>query len=70
MRYHQCILLTVLMFSGILQTTARTCAARTEDAGTGEQQNLEKSVVLIRSVKQDFYYVTPWKKKAMRQSIV
>ena len=33
------------------------------------QQGFEKSVVLIRSVHQDFDYVTPWKQKAMNQSI-
>ena len=37
--------------------------------GTTEQQGLEKSVVLIRSVRQDFDYVTPWKQKAMVQGI-
>ena len=36
---------------------------------SNEQQGLEKSVVLIRSVHQDFDYVTPWKQKAMNQSI-
>ncbi|MBW7992459.1 MAG: serine protease [Planctomycetes bacterium] len=34
-----------------------------------EQQEFDKSVVLIRSVHQDFDYVTPWKQKAMNQSI-
>lgn len=34
-----------------------------------EQQQFEKSVILIRSVHQDFDYVTPWKQKAMNQSI-
>ncbi len=60
MRYHQCILFTVLMFSGPDKIGA---------SQTTEQQSLEKSVVLIRSIKQDFDYVTPWKQKAMRQSI-
>jgi len=36
---------------------------------TGEQKNLEKSVVLIRSVRQDFDYVTPWKQMAMSRGI-
>jgi S1-C subfamily serine protease len=67
MRYHQCILFMFLTFSGILNASQTT--ARTENAGTGEQQSLEKSVFLIRSIKQDFDYVTPWKQKAMRQSI-
>ena len=34
-----------------------------------EQQSLEKSVVLIRSAKQDFDYTTPWKQAAMKQGI-
>ena len=34
-----------------------------------EQQSLEKSVVLIRSAKQDFDYTTPWKQAAMEQGI-
>ena len=36
---------------------------------SNEQQEFEKSVILIRSVHQDFDYVTPWKQKAMNQSI-
>lgn len=32
-----------------------------------EQQNFDKSVVLIRCVKQDFDYTTPWKQEAMSQ---
>ena len=35
----------------------------------GEQQDLAKSVVLIRSIEQDFDYVTPWKHKGMREGI-
>ncbi len=31
------------------------------------QRSFEKSVVLIRAVKQDFDYTTPWKQKAMTQ---
>jgi len=38
-------------------------------AQSGQQQDLEKSVVLIRSIKQDFDYVTPWKQEAMREGI-
>jgi len=34
-----------------------------------EQQDLEKSVVLIRSAKQDFNYTTPWKQAPMSQGI-
>jgi len=34
-----------------------------------EQQNIEKSVVMIRSVRQDFDYVTPWKQTAMSQGV-
>ncbi len=36
---------------------------------SNEQQEFDKSVVLIRCVHQDFDYVTPWKQKAMNQSI-
>lgn len=36
---------------------------------TTDQQGLKKSVVLIRSVKQDFDYVTPWKQKALAQDL-
>ena len=32
-----------------------------------DQQNFDKSVVLIRCVKQDFDYTTPWKQEAMSQ---
>jgi len=35
--------------------------------GPAEQQNFDKSVVLIRCVKQDFDYTTPWKQEAMSQ---
>ena len=66
MRYHQCILFTVLTFSGILSASQ---TPKGVPFGTTGQQSLEKSVVLIRSVKQDFDYVTPWKQKAMMQSI-
>ena len=34
-----------------------------------EQQGLEKSVVLVRSARQDFDYPTPWKQAAMSQGI-
>ena len=66
------------MFSGVLnasQTTERPVVARLAARASQsskpnrDRQSLEKSVVLIRSVKQDFDYVTPWKQKAMRQSI-
>ena len=36
---------------------------------TAKQQGLEKSVVMIRSARQDFNYTTPWKQTAMSQSI-
>ncbi|MHC4315529.1 MAG: S1 family peptidase [Planctomycetota bacterium] len=36
---------------------------------TVKQQGLEKSVVLIRSARQDFNYTTPWKQTAMSQAI-
>ncbi len=34
-----------------------------------EPEELEKSVVMIRSVGQDFDYVTPWEQKAMTQGV-
>ncbi|MHC4396413.1 MAG: S1C family serine protease [Planctomycetota bacterium] len=34
-----------------------------------EQQNLEKSVVMIRGVSQSFDYTTPWKQNPMQQGI-
>jgi S1-C subfamily serine protease len=34
-----------------------------------EKQNFNKSIVMIRSVKQDFDYVAPWKQKPMSQGI-
>ncbi len=37
-----------------------------QEAGPG---NLEKSVVMIRSVSQDFDYLMPWKQKQMSQGI-
>jgi S1-C subfamily serine protease len=36
---------------------------------SNEQKEFDKSVVLIRCVHQGFDYVTPWKQKAMNQSI-
>ena len=36
---------------------------------SNEQQEFDKSVILIRSVHQGFDYVTPWKQKTMNQSI-
>ncbi|MBA7660690.1 hypothetical protein ES703_68695 [subsurface metagenome] len=36
---------------------------------TAKQQGLEKSVVLIRSARQDLDYTTPWKQTAMSQGI-
>ena len=33
----------------------------------GEQNTFDKSVVLIRCVKQDFDYTTPWKQRPMTQ---
>ncbi len=35
----------------------------------GQSDELDKSVVLIRSVAQEFDYVTPWKQKMMTQSL-
>jgi len=58
MYYYQWILVAVSVFSGVLNASQ-----------TNKQQGLEKSVVLIRSIKQDFDYVTPWKQKAMMQVI-
>jgi S1-C subfamily serine protease len=58
MCYYQWILVALSVFSGVLNAPQTT-----------KQQGLEKSVVLIRSIKQDFDYVTPWKQKAMRQVI-
>jgi len=43
--------------------------AANSGASAAEQQSFEKSVVLIRSVRQDFDYVTPWKQKAMSQGV-
>lgn len=34
-----------------------------------DQNSLDKSVVLIRSVRQDFDYLSPWKQSPMRQGI-
>jgi S1-C subfamily serine protease len=36
---------------------------------SNEQRQFDKSVILIRCVHQEFDYVTPWKQKAMKQSI-
>jgi S1-C subfamily serine protease len=52
------IVVTVLVFSSNINAS-----------GGNEQQKFDKSVILIRSVHQDFDYVTPWKQKAMSQSI-
>ncbi len=35
----------------------------------GQEKGLDKSVVLIRTVKQDYDYVTPWKQKTMTQGL-
>jgi len=37
------------------------------EKASGEQLSMEKSVVLIRSVSQDFDYAMPWKQKSMSQ---
>ena len=55
----RCALLTAIT---VLLLPAPTQAA--EDAG---HETLEKSVVLIRSVRQDFDHTTPWKQTAMSQ---
>ena len=52
------IIVGISVFSGDLDAS-----------GSSEQQEFDKSVVLIRSVHQAFDYVTPWKQKAMNQSI-
>jgi S1-C subfamily serine protease len=60
MCFQKRILLTVTAVSMF------SCSLR---ASQSSVQELEKSVILIRSVHQDFDYVTPWKQKAMNQSI-
>lgn len=44
------------------------CSSLSASRGTG-LQHPEKSVVLIRSIKQDFDYVIPWKRKNMTRSM-
>ncbi|MHC4913110.1 MAG: trypsin-like peptidase domain-containing protein, partial [Planctomycetota bacterium] len=44
------------------------CGSRTVSRA-GEQNGLDKSVVLIRSVSQAFDYTIPWKQTAMSQGI-
>ena len=44
------------------------CGGTDLSQGAG-QQGLEKSVVMIRSVRQSFDYTTPWKQQAMSQGI-
>jgi S1-C subfamily serine protease len=51
----------------ILFGVAALAAAGGSDTPPAEQQNFDKSVVLIRCVKQDFDYTTPWKQEAMSQ---
>jgi len=53
----------IFLFSVAAIALAGSLAA----AAAGEQQNFEKSVIMIRTVKQDFDYATPWKQKAMSQ---
>jgi S1-C subfamily serine protease len=48
----------VSVFSGSLNASQTT-----------ERQGLEKSVIMVRSIKQDFDYVSPWKQQEMRQVI-
>lgn len=44
-------------------------SASTNISQASEQQDLEKSVVLIRAARQDFDYLTPWNQMPMRQGI-
>ncbi len=46
---------------------ALAAAGGSDTPPAAEQQNFDKSVVLIRCVKQDFDYTTPWKQEAMSQ---
>ncbi len=57
------LILTSLL---VIVTSQASPQLRRDDAGTGM---LEKSVVMIRSVSQDFDYVTPWKQMTMGQGL-
>jgi S1-C subfamily serine protease len=56
-----------LVFVAVLAASA-VCGSLSASQGAG-LQDPQKSVVLIRSVRQDFDYVTPWKREAMSQGI-
>jgi len=58
--------IVILWMASLPAAGAGRALAAAESPGP-EQVSFEKSVVLIRSVKQDFDYVTPWKQKAMSQ---
>ena len=52
-----------------LVVAVSAASGRLSPAQSAEQQGFEQSVVLIRSIKQDFNCVTPWKQDAMSAGI-
>jgi len=53
----------------IVMAVSSTVSMAGDTAKGVEEQNLDKSVILIRSVRQEFDYVTPWQQKPMSQSL-
>ena len=53
----------------VMTVTVLMFGEQFDASGSSGQHQFDKSVILIRCVHQDFDYVTPWKQKAMQQSI-
>ncbi|MBN1804311.1 MAG: trypsin-like peptidase domain-containing protein [Sedimentisphaerales bacterium] len=53
----------------VMTVTVLVSGGQLNASQSNEQQQFDKSVILIRCVHQDFDYVTPWEQKAMQQSI-
>ena len=65
-QYVSVLTITVILLANL---SASKAPGSSNVSQTAERQGLEKSVVMIRSVRQDFDYITPWKQTAMAQGI-
>lgn len=56
----------IVLFGFVMVVLAVWCPVRADDEG---QHTLEKSVVKVNSVRQDFNYTTPWKQRPMGRGV-
>ncbi len=56
----------IVLFGFVIVVSAVWCPVRADDEG---QHTLEKSVVKVNSVRQDFDYITPWKQRPMGRGV-